>query len=32
MLLALCPPAYAQQPKVYRIGILLPGGALYEDN
>jgi len=30
MLLALCPPAYAQQPKVYRIGILLPGGALYE--
>ena len=30
MLLALCPPANAQQPKVYRIGILLPGGALYE--
>src|SRR6266567_3041570 len=30
ILLALCPSANAQQQKVYRIGILLPGGALYE--
>jgi putative ABC transport system substrate-binding protein len=30
MLLALCPSAKAQQPKIYRIGVLLPGGALYE--
>ena len=29
MLLALCPSAKAQQ-KVHRIGVLLPGGALYE--
>jgi putative ABC transport system substrate-binding protein len=30
MLLALCPPAKAQQSKVHRIGVILPGGALYE--
>jgi putative ABC transport system substrate-binding protein len=30
LLLALCPSANAQQQKVYRIGVILPGGALYE--
>jgi ABC-type uncharacterized transport system substrate-binding protein len=30
MLLALSPSAKAQQSKVHRIGVLLPGGALYE--
>ncbi|MGH7771587.1 MAG: ABC transporter substrate-binding protein, partial [Candidatus Binatia bacterium] len=30
MLLALSFPAEAQQPKAYRIGVILPGGALYE--
>jgi putative ABC transport system substrate-binding protein len=30
MLLALCPSANAQQSKVHRIGVILPGGALYE--
>jgi putative tryptophan/tyrosine transport system substrate-binding protein len=30
MILALCPSAHAQQQKVHRIGVLLPGGALYE--
>jgi putative ABC transport system substrate-binding protein len=30
MLLALCVPAQAQQPKVYRIGVLVPGEAWYE--
>lgn len=30
MLLALCPHAKAQQSKVHRIGVILPGGALYE--
>jgi putative ABC transport system substrate-binding protein len=30
MLLALCPSAEAQQQKVYRIGVLLPGGPMYE--
>jgi putative tryptophan/tyrosine transport system substrate-binding protein len=30
MLLALCASAKAQQKKVHRIGVLLPGGALYE--
>jgi putative ABC transport system substrate-binding protein len=28
MLLALCPSAKAQQPKIYRIGVLFPGGPL----
>jgi putative ABC transport system substrate-binding protein len=27
---ALGPPVYAQQPKVHRIGVILPGGPLYE--
>jgi putative ABC transport system substrate-binding protein len=30
MFLALCPSADAQQQKVHRIGVILPGGALYE--
>ena len=30
MLLGLGPPTEAQQSKVYRIGVILPGGALYE--
>jgi putative tryptophan/tyrosine transport system substrate-binding protein len=30
MLLALCSPAAAQQLKVYRVGVLLPGEAWYE--
>jgi putative tryptophan/tyrosine transport system substrate-binding protein len=30
MLLALCSPASAQQLKVYRVGVLLPGEAWYE--
>ena len=30
MLFALCLPAEAQQPKVYRVGVLLPGEAWYE--
>ena len=30
MFLALCLPAEAQQPKVYRVGVLLPGEAWYE--
>lgn len=30
MLLALCPAAEAQQSKIHRIGVLLPGGPLYE--
>jgi putative ABC transport system substrate-binding protein len=30
MLFALCYPVDAQQAKVYRIGVLLPGGPLYE--
>jgi ABC-type uncharacterized transport system substrate-binding protein len=30
LFLMLSLPAQAQQPKIYRIGVLLPGGALYE--
>ena len=30
MLFGLSLPAHAQQSKVYRIGVLLPGGALHE--
>jgi ABC-type uncharacterized transport system substrate-binding protein len=30
MLLALCMPTSAQQPKVHRVGVLLPGEAWYE--
>src|SRR5262245_60351477 len=30
VLLALCFSAEAQQPKVYSVGVLLPGGAWYE--
>jgi ABC-type uncharacterized transport system substrate-binding protein len=30
MLLALCPSAKAQQPKIYRIGVLLQGGPWYD--
>jgi len=30
ILLAAVPPAQAQQPKVYRVGVLLPGEAWYE--
>jgi putative tryptophan/tyrosine transport system substrate-binding protein len=30
MFLTLCPSAEAQKPKIYRIGVLLPGGPLYE--
>ena len=30
MLLAPCLPAHAQQPKVYRVGVLVPGEAWYE--
>ena len=29
-LLALCVPIHAQQPKIYRIGVIFPGGPLYE--
>src|SRR5678816_2603512 len=29
-ILAAVPPAEAQQPKVYRVGVLLPGEAWYE--
>ena len=29
-LFALCVPIHAQQPKIYRIGAILPGGPLYE--
>ena len=29
-LFALCLPAYAQQPKLHRIGVIFPGGPLYE--
>jgi putative ABC transport system substrate-binding protein len=30
LLVALCPSAEAQQPKIYRIGVLVPGEAWYE--
>src|SRR4029434_8233099 len=30
MLCALCVSAHAQQPKVYRVGVLVPGEAWYE--
>ena len=29
-LFALCVPTHAQQPKLHRIGVILPGGPLYE--
>lgn len=30
LFITLCLPAEAQQPKIYRIGVILPGGPLYE--
>ena len=30
MLLAVVPLAEAQQPKVYRVGVITPGGTWYE--